>query len=396
MRLRSTPFAPWPRPSHTMTSSRIRGGKRLGETSAERSSRKTRRIAIFILSAFLSTASTLPLAFAEDDPATVQARARFNEGVTAYDKGQFEAARLSFQQAYLLKKHPAVLVNLAQSSAKSGHSLDAAKYFQQYLKENGATTTQQRGDAEKGLEEARKQIGRIEIVAPSGTEIILDDKDRLGSTPFPDPIDVEPGPHSLKSTAETVRVNASAGQRVQAKFGVANLVAPADVTPAPSDAARPGNAPPGDPAGAKAGLFSPPVNMTPVVVGAVVAGLGLVSTIVFAVFKNDAQSKADSVASMIRSRATSTGRSSTGICSSTDPTVQTAFNAACQTLKDNNSTVDADATIANVSLVVTIAAAAFAGGWYLFAPKREGHPAALKVTPYLDYGNAGIILGGSF
>ena len=55
----------------------------------------------------------------EDDAVTVQARARFKEGVDHYDKGQFENARLSFLQAYALKKHPAVLLNLAQSSAKA-------------------------------------------------------------------------------------------------------------------------------------------------------------------------------------------------------------------------------------------------------------------------------------
>ena len=53
-----------------------------------------------------------------------------------YDKGQFENARLAFLQAYALKKHPAVLLNLAQSSAKAGHPLEAAKYFQQFLKES--------------------------------------------------------------------------------------------------------------------------------------------------------------------------------------------------------------------------------------------------------------------
>src|SRR6185436_14035989 len=95
-------------------------------------------IAAAVLVAFLSsTAVPLPAA-AQDDAVTVQARARFKEGVDFYDKGQFENARLAFLQAYALKKHPAVLLNLAQSSAKSGHALEASKYFQQFLKESTA------------------------------------------------------------------------------------------------------------------------------------------------------------------------------------------------------------------------------------------------------------------
>ena len=67
--------------------------------------------------------SSVPLtALAQDDPVTMQARARFKEGVDFYDKGSYENARLAFLQAYALKKHPAVLLNLAQSSAKAAES----------------------------------------------------------------------------------------------------------------------------------------------------------------------------------------------------------------------------------------------------------------------------------
>lgn len=366
---------------------------------------KNRAICIAVLTAVL--AANAPPALAQDDPATIAARARFKEGVDAYDKGQFEAARLSFQQAYAIKKHPAVLLNLAQSSLKSGHALDAAQFFKQYIKEVPTATTQQRADAEKGLEEARKQLGRIEIVAPSGTEITLDDNNRIGSTPFPEPIDVEPGPHALKSTAETVRVTASAGQKVQAKFGVSAAATPV-VAPPPTVAQN--NPPPstgpdnstGVVVGAdtkKPGLFSPPENTTPVFVGLGVAGAGLVTAIIFAAFKADAQSKADSVASDIRAAAQQRSLSPTGVCSNTTAAVQTAFANACSTLKDDNDKVDTDATIANIGIGVMAVGLVFSAGWYLFAPKRERTTGSLTIQPYGGYGpNAphGMMLGGSF
>src|SRR5258708_7047188 len=95
-------------------------------------------------------------AFAQsDEAATKAARARFQEGVEYYDKGQYESARAAFLQAYALRKHPAVLLNLAQSSLRSGHPMEAVKYFQQFLRDSTTITPAQRSDAEKGLTEAR-------------------------------------------------------------------------------------------------------------------------------------------------------------------------------------------------------------------------------------------------
>ncbi|MBW2459992.1 MAG: hypothetical protein JRI68_36230 [Deltaproteobacteria bacterium] len=55
------------------------------------------------------------------DNVTKLAREKFIEGVEAYDKGRFEQARALFLQAYALKRHPAVLLNLGQSELKAGY-----------------------------------------------------------------------------------------------------------------------------------------------------------------------------------------------------------------------------------------------------------------------------------
>ena len=357
-----------------------------------------RAIAFAVLTAVLSASSP---SLAQDDPATIAARARFNEGVAAYDKGQYESARLSFQQAYAIKKHPSVLLNLAQSSGKSGHALDAAHYFQQYIKEVPTASSAQKADAEKGLEEARKQLGRIEIVAPSGTEITLDDKERLGSTPFPEPIDVEPGAHALKSTSETVRVTAVAGQRVQAKFGLNSAAPPVVVPPTVAQNNVSNTNENTVNANVDTGPKKPgrglPDNMVPAYVGFGVAGVGLITGIIFAVFKADAQSKADSVASDIRAAALQRGQSPSGICSSTNASIQTAFNNACTTLKDDNSKVNTDATVANIAFFGLIPAGLlFAGGWMLWGPRHRDDGTSFYVQPYGGHGQGGMLVGGSF
>lgn len=396
---------------------------------------RTRRIAALVLVAF--TSATVPTTFTRtaaaqaDDPVTTQARARFKEGVDFYDKGKFEEARLAFLQAYTLKKHPAVLLNLAQSSAKAGHPMEAAKYFKQFLKESTTASPQQKKDAEAGLAEVRQKLGRIEVVAPSGTEITLDDGERIGTAPLSEPIDVDPGPHTIRSSTDSVKVIATVGQKVEAKLGSASSTTPAVVpvtppsstttTPPASSSTPPANTgnetggtasnppPSGDQGAKKTNLLSPPENMVPVYAGLVIGVGGLVSAIVFAAFKADAQSKADAVANDIRRATSLRGISSQGVCSSSNAQIQKDFGAACKTLKANNDKVDTNATIANISLVVMGVGLATAAGWYLFAPKRdegrvgdatkktpERKAQSPLLTPYGGWGAAGLMLSGEF
>lgn len=385
---------------------------------------RTRRIAALVLAAFVS--STVPTTIARnaaaqaDDPVTTQARQRFKEGVEFYDKGKYEEARLSFLQAYTLKKHPAVLLNLAQSTAKAGHAAEAAKYFKQFLKESTTASPQQRRDAESGLAEARQKLGRIEVIAPSGTEITLDDGEKIGTTPLSEPIDVDPGPHTVKSPTESVKVIATLGQKVEAKLGQPAAATPVvPVTPPASSSSSPTPAPgteqtplpsetappPAAETGAKrTNLLTPPETMTPVYVGLAAGGIGLVGAIVFAAFKADAQSKADAVANDIRRAAQLRSIPPQGVCSSTNPTIQKDFGNACTTLKDNNDKVDTNATIANVSLVVMGVGFLTAAGWYLFAPKRDDSKSAKAttpstkpvITPYAGWGSGGLTVSGAF
>jgi hypothetical protein len=374
----------------------------------------TRRIAAAVLFAFLPIAVSLPSpAFAQDDATTVQARARFKEGVDAFDKGKYEEARLAFLQAYTLKKHPSVLLNLAQSSAKSNHPLEASKYFQQFLKESTNATPQQKKDAESGLAEVRQRLGRIDVVAPAGTDVSIDDQ-RVGTTPF-EPVDVEIGVHTVKSSTQSVSVTAVAGQRVEAKLGTTASAPPPVVPVAPASSAPAAADPQTSNANGsastdtikpkKASLLSPPESMTPVYIGLGAAGVGLVSAIVFAAFKADAQSKADTVANDIRTAARARGLEVQGVCN--NPSAP-EFGNACKTLRDNNSKVDTNATIANVSLVVMGVGLVVAAVWYVAGPKRDDakpasanlrlpkKPASPVLTPYAGWNNGGLTLAGEF
>jgi hypothetical protein len=374
---------------------------------------RTRSVALALLIAFAPTTfSVAGLAQTADDPTIKAARARFNEGVEFFDKGQYENARAAFLQAYALRKHPAVLLNLAQSSLRSGHSLEAARYFEQYLHESSSLTPAQRADAEKGLTEAQGKLGHLEISATDGSEIFVDGE-HVGTAPLPDPVNVEPGPHVVKANSDSKSVVVVVGQVLPVKFSpsegaVIAPVAPILVPPPPS--VVPAEAPPTatpEPAvttreqtgtsssssASSPGLFSRPKAMAPVWIGLAVGVAGGTTAILFAFFKSNANTNYQGDQTTIESAAPMSTWS--GLCEHPPP----SFAAACSSLQSDQNLVNTNAIVADVGLGVGIAGLAFGLGWYLFAPKRDAAPSvggSGSLWPILGRDMNGLGYAGSF
>ncbi len=365
---------------------------------------RTSRLAVAFLVAFapsLLPATALAQPPPAPDPTIQAAHARFEEGVQFYDKGQYENARASFLQAYALHKHPAVLMNLAQSSLKSGHTLDADRYFTRYIHESASLTPAQRAEAEKGLAEARVKLGRIDVIAPAGTAVTIDGD--IAGTDGPTSQDVEPGTHTVKGGTETTSVTVAAGQTVMVKLGKGGAaVVPVPVPvpggePAPTPVAPP-PAEPDVPTPADKDhttILSRPATMAPVWIGATVSVAGFATAVIFAVFKSNAVSSYNGEVSEIE---TALGKQSQGACTNPKPNVASGCNA----LNSDANDVSNDATAANVGVAVGLVGAAFAITWYLAAPKAKSqststgvlsHP---HVEPILGPHLGGFALGASF
>ncbi len=353
-------------------------------------------------------------AAAQDDATTKAARARFQEGVDFYDKKNYESARAAFLQAYALRKHPAVLLNLAQSCLRSGHAAEAVKYFQQFLRESATITPAQRTDAESGIAEGRGKLGRLEISAPTAAEITVDGT-VVGNAPLPEAVDVEPGSHTVKArmtdgTTDTKTVGANAGDKVPVKFAPPSTttVAPLPPTPPPPAPATPqtpsstttttetteppaANVVTPEAPVAKKGILSPPKTMVPVYIGGALVVIGVADAIVFGLAKTNAQDSANQVANDIRKN-----NGGPGVCASTSANDQRKFGAACTALKDNNSKVDTDAMLANIGIGVAIGGVVLAAGWYLFAAKKDADTASLKNGPRLTPLIGGDLQGAAF
>jgi tetratricopeptide (TPR) repeat protein len=372
---------------------------------------KIRPLAFSLLLA-LAPAATLPprVALAQaDDATTKMARQRFQEGVAFYDKGQFEGARAAFLQAYALRKHPVVLMNLAQSSLKSGHALEAAHYFQQFLKEYSTATEAQRNDANKGLSEARTKLGRIDVLgAPNGAEIYVDDE-RVGPAPLDHSVDVEPGTHTVRCQDQSVQVTANAGVGATARLGSASAAA---ATPATPPAETPPSEPAATPPAEEAATPPPPPPPPPptaseegashpwgwVVVTGAVTIAGAVTAAVMAGEKSSAQNNANAASASIEAIAGDHGCYNV---SSTSPVA-----GQCAALNTDLSNVNSDATIANVglgvgsvALVGLIISTVFLVKSYNSDDSKPASSASalpVTVTPVLSRGFGGLSFGGTF
>ncbi len=177
----------------------------------------------------------------EDDPTALRmARQRFQEGVKYFDGGQYSKARAAFLQAYALKKHPSVLLNLAQSELRAGYEAEAANHFAQYLRETDGSNSAQVTKARSGLEKAQAKVGSLTLAADVDDAYVLVDGKLKGRTPLPGPLYLSPGTHMigvrLGGKSVTRQVTAVPGESTTEMVNVTKAGSPAPNAAAISEA----------------------------------------------------------------------------------------------------------------------------------------------------------------
>ena len=334
---------------------------------------RTRIFALALLVAFAPVA--IPVTgwaqSASDEASKNLARARFKEGVAYFDSGQYELARGAFLQAYTLKKHPAILGNLAWSCVRSGHFLEGHRYFEQFLAESKDLTAAQRADVADGLSQADARLGRIEIPGAAGSDVFVDGA-HVGKAPLSEPIVVDVGAHAIKviapdGTASTQSVTVLAGEKQIAPAAPALTAAPAQPAAAASE---PESA---SPSPHRSSFW--PANMVPVYVGGglVVASAGI--AIGAAIAKQSAQSNANNQAQLLMSDHDSCPAPSTAT---------SGQMSACATYANDNTLWNQDSTAANVAIAVGAAALVGTVVYWIASKKRDDSPTdpatAMKTT----------------
>jgi hypothetical protein len=316
------------------------------------------------------------------DATTTAARVRFQEGVELFDHGEYEAARVAFLQALALKRHPVVLLNVAQCASRTNRPLEAKRQFEAFLAEAPNATPAQREEARKGIADASLKVPRIVVESEAARRIVVDGvASTVSGRGFV--IEVEVGSHRYTLEGVTGAVlrdgerTFAAGESFELRAGESTAAVVAAVPVAPAvptplvEAADP-------PKASAPGLFARPENMVPVYAGLGVGAVGTVGAVVFLLAKNQANDNARTAENYIR--AEGGGR---GACNA--PNQTSTIANLCATLRENYDTVDKDALLGNISLGAAIAGTAFGAGWYLFAPKKApAAEAGLVIAPHVD------------
>lgn len=326
------------------------------------------------------------------------ARRRFQEGVAAVDAGNYEAARIAFQQAYALKPHPAVLRNLGQAELKTGRYLEAARHLAVFLRDTTYGSPAEREVAGRSLATAEAQVGRmvIEVDVP-GADVTVDGE-TAGRSPVTDPFYAEPGERVVRIRKDGYEpyeraVLIEAGRSMQVKITLeaapvptpaasfsrvtgsraASLTDGADSIPGALGPPPPGLAPPSE---SKSGVRTFALAAT--------GGLALVAASVWIGFTLKGASL-DNDASDLLSRVTAM-HPMTG-CQTADP--------LCDELRDVS---DRRARANTVALVGGIATGAFAAAFatILLWPRSGGAVAHSVLRPVASGDRIGLELVGDF
>jgi hypothetical protein len=365
-------------------------------------------------------ALSVPARAEDDSTTTAAARERFKEGVTYFDQKQYEKARAAFVQAYALKKHPAVLLNLAHSELRSNHERDAAQHFAQYLREAGDASPEQRDAAQQGLTSAKIAVAEITVVTDAEAEVLVDGATQ-GSAPLVGSLFLDPGAHTLQAKkgdkVVTLNLTAKAGETREVKLKLTADLAPvaaakpaagAAQQPPPTEASGSATAEPSHHGGREPFFHWLLTKPAGVISGGATVLLGG-GAVGFAIASSMSYAEADDIAGQIDERAAKDDVSTQGIC--TDPAAvlgpgseaeAARFRDACAHRQDAVDRGDSYKTVATFAGVGAGVMAATTVVLYFVTAEREGAaPSALArsrlaVVPWIEHGKGGLTISGRF
>ncbi len=312
------------------------------------------------------------------------------EGIARVKKGDFEAARLSFAQAYTVLHKPVILWNLALAEEKSGHVVEALGHFREL--DRAPMAGEDRAKAKKHVETLMAQTGHIEVVAAAGTKVDVDGAD-AGVTPLADAVDVLPGKHHVVAGEKATDADVSAGETAHVSFLVLEPPAPSSALPAehaappaqeravPETAAVAATTPAPE-APEQGGTTADPMAraITVITIGTLAVTGGVLGVTFALQSKSNANTAAAAQAQLANNPSACTGATSSGTCGQ---------------LKDAVDAENRDHTLSNVFYGTGAVLAAGAVVTWLLWPKHATASTAW-VFPMLETGGGGVGFVGRF
>lgn len=128
-----------------------------------------------------------------------QALTLMKNGSQYYKLGNYKIAKKYFEESYALRPAFDVACSLAQTNAKLEAHVEAAKYYNNCLKDyptSGDRELLRRIKAEQA--EALEYVGRVNVRFPEAGMAVRLDKIQVGTTPLSDDVYVQPGIHEVE------------------------------------------------------------------------------------------------------------------------------------------------------------------------------------------------------
>jgi hypothetical protein len=320
---------------------------------------------------------------------TDKARELYNAGSTALLKGRWGEAHANLFAAWSLKKHHQIAGNLGAAEMQLGRYREAAEHLLYYLREAPTTKEKERKSAQAFLTEARKHIGALVIKAePAGAEVLVDGAP-VGNAPLAGEVFVDPGPRTIEARLDgykpaKVMVEIAAGSSREVPLQLVKINVGAEG--ADSAATKKGNGSAAFEGEGRAsrgeeierGESGPHkgVIIAGIATGVVAIGAG----IGFAVASNAHASDAE------RQRAALIPKGASA-CSSPDPAVE---------CRDVESSLAAEGTFGNLSIMSFIAGGAVGAGTVIYAltAPRAKRSRAVSATPVVTARSGGVVITG--
>ncbi|HTN88038.1 MAG TPA: PEGA domain-containing protein [Sorangium sp.] len=325
---------------------------------------------------------------ADDGAAKVDPATLVRVGDRFRDRGDWLLAREAYAAAYAVGREPRILCEWGMAElALSAHD-DAATHLDRCLKDPRAGTIEQRRRYLSGLEQARREVGQLNIeVSHPGTELFLDDTSIGKDQPTAFYLYVKPGAHTLKASlpgfldaARPVQVERGGVTRVDLRLEPRQKAVPPQARSAPAapasaaGRAAPPSAPPGPFDGGPGAARICGIGMTALGLAA-----GAVSSIIASTHGDEAARRAGA----LRERTSAT------ICAS--PPSEHA--ADCAVIDDLYDTHDIARNVATGFFIGAGAvAAATVASFVHFGLEHRARP--VRVAPVAGARGGGVLLQG--
>jgi len=166
----------------------------------------TRKAAVYAFS--IGLFATQAHAQGDSSPEYVEARQRLQEGKTLYAQNNIDGARLKFEQACAVLKTPACERALGLAQFYTKRYLEALGNLQRALDDKELDTIQRKQVTDL-MQQAYDKTGHLEVRAPAGGRVRVDDTTDAGNAPLREVVHVTVGSHVVSVTIEqrTERLN---------------------------------------------------------------------------------------------------------------------------------------------------------------------------------------------